>query len=106
MKSNITPKSHVTPGPWSVAPNGCCIFTDALTEGRGIAMCGMAARTPEEIAANTKLIAAAPDLFAALQKLDRIVADVRQHTAEDSPLRQLYSAALAESSQAIARVTS
>jgi hypothetical protein len=58
-----------TPGPWFVFGNGHCVGgpSDVAVSGTaGIAMCGMALRDPEEAKANALLIAAAPDLFAAL----------------------------------------
>lgn len=58
-----------TPGPWEVAPNGVCVFAANLRTGAGIAHCGMAARTREEVAANARLIAAAPCMLAALKDI-------------------------------------
>ena len=66
-----------TPGPWFIFGNGHCVGganTDPTTLAEhptaGIAMCGMARREPAECEANARLIAAAPDLLAALQGLD------------------------------------
>lgn len=68
-----TPIKH-TGGKWYVAPNGHCVFTDAQEAvGKGIAMCGMAARTPEEAKANAHLISAAPDLLEACLQLIKCV---------------------------------
>lgn len=60
-----------TPGPWSILPNGHCVSgPDPMNPEigiSGVAMCGMARRTEAEARANARLIAAAPDLLAALQ---------------------------------------
>lgn len=50
-----------TPGPWGKFQNGHCI---SGSDGRGVAMCSMAVRSPEENLANANLIAAAPELLA------------------------------------------
>lgn len=55
-----------TPGPWFVFGNGHCVGGPCdrpPTNTGGIAMCSMQVRTPAEIAANARLIAAAPDLL-------------------------------------------
>lgn len=58
-----------TPGPWFVFENGHCVGGPGETEAgtAGVALCGMRLRTPEEIAANARLIAAAPEMLAALE---------------------------------------
>lgn len=65
-------KVMFTPGPWRIAPNGMCVFSDGLPEGvkRGVAHCGMQARSEDEIAANVQLVASAPDLYAACDGVD------------------------------------
>lgn len=58
-----------TPGPWHKINDVCVggpIERGWEEAGSGIAHCGMRARTQEEAAANATLIAAAPDLYAAL----------------------------------------
>lgn len=64
-----TTEKH-TPGPWFVFGNGHCVGGPCERPGEaeqtgGIAMCGMRLRSPEEAAANARLIAAAPALLAA-----------------------------------------
>ena len=93
-----------TPGPWFVFPNGHCVGgptglldADPNEKTAGVAMCGMRLRTEEEIEANARLIAAAPDLLAAcedyLRELqswsesntpptDSTMAELRQRTAD------------------------
>lgn len=69
------PTARHTDGPWFVFGNGHCVggpLTDRLpaeTQTAGIAMCGMKMRLPEENAANARLVAAAPELLAALTDL-------------------------------------
>ncbi|MBC8009195.1 MAG: hypothetical protein H7067_03765 [Burkholderiales bacterium] len=64
----MSTKPKHTPGPWSIAPGmPCCVWTDAVETGRGVAVTAMNARPPEEQIANACLIAAAPELFAALE---------------------------------------
>lgn len=58
-----------TPGPWDVFEGTVCIYTTTLEKGAGVAMAGMAARTPEEQQANARLIAAAPELLEAVELL-------------------------------------
>ncbi len=62
-----------TPGPWFVFGNGHCVGGPHHgNETAGVAMCAMRLRDEEENAANARLIAAAPDLLAALRAvLDR-----------------------------------
>lgn len=65
-----------TPGPWDVAPSGYRVMSaNRVVEGRtiwGVYICDTAnnpkTRTPEN-AANARLIAAAPDMLAALKEL-------------------------------------
>lgn len=65
--SEPTVNKH-TGGEWSVAPNGHCVFTEeGIGAGRGVAMCGMGARSLEEVEANAKLISAAPNMLTALR---------------------------------------
>ena len=72
--------SEHTPGPWFVFTNGHCVggpvegaeaitFSGGVATTAGVAMCGMARRSASEAAANARLIAAAPEMLAALQAL-------------------------------------
>lgn len=59
-----------TPGPWHLINSVCVggpIEPGWEEAGTGIAHCGMRARTQEEAAANARLIAAAPDMLAAIE---------------------------------------
>lgn len=66
--------SKHTPGPWFVFGNGHCVGgpfepgegDDPDQTTAGVAMCRMRLRHNDEAAANARLIAAAPDLLAAL----------------------------------------
>lgn len=65
-----------TPGPWFTFNDGLCVggpFTPSEGDNpdqktAGIAMCGMRLRHNKEAEANARLIAAAPDLLAALKE--------------------------------------
>lgn len=66
----MTEKS--TPGPWHLINEFCVggpIEPGWEAAGSGVAHCGMRARTPEEAAANARLITAAPDLYKALRSI-------------------------------------
>ena len=61
--------AEATSGPWFTFANGHCVGgTPTDGSAGGIAMCSMAARTPEEVQANAALICAAvnalPELLA------------------------------------------
>ena len=63
-----------TPGPWFTFANGACVGGPVGILGNpsgadtaGVAHCGMALRTGDELQANARLIAAAPELLDALQ---------------------------------------
>ena len=60
-----------TPGPWTLFNDGKCVAGPESTAGagHGVAMCSMRARSDEEARANARLIAAAPDLLAALKQI-------------------------------------
>lgn len=63
-----------TPGPWHVLNNGYCVGGPPSVQladpiGAGVAMCCMAARSPDETAANARLIAAAPELLEACRAM-------------------------------------
>ena len=81
--------SEHTPGPWYTFGNGHCVGGPEGTPGagEGIAMCAMRARTPDEARANASLIAAAPEMLAALHEcvawideLQTQVADTGEYT--------------------------
>jgi hypothetical protein len=63
-----------TPGPWNckgVHQDGCAVYVDVGTEpGLGdVAVLYRMGRHDEQLLANARLIAAAPDLYAALREL-------------------------------------
>jgi hypothetical protein len=66
-----------TPGPWFTFANGTCVGgpvgilgNPSGAETAGIAHCGMALRTGDELQANARLIAAAPELLQALREAE------------------------------------
>lgn len=72
--------SH-TPGPWHIGVRDKFIYGP---QGEEIADCDMITNFPDENLANTRLIAAAPDLFAALGDLQKelrahVKLDVKKH---------------------------
>lgn len=66
-----------TPGPWRVGPVDDTIVTDAA--GKEVAAIDGDYNSPDEwprMEANARLIAAAPDLLAALTEIRRLAADI------------------------------
>lgn len=70
-----------TPGPWSVEQNG--FYKSAVTANKGLAHLTWKAGTDrmsrEEIEANARLIAAAPDLLMALENLENDAGQIPDH---------------------------
>jgi len=60
-------KQH-TPGPWFVTPDGHAVYEKDVFGYRADTICGLPSRSDSR-AANARLIAAAPDLLAALESL-------------------------------------
>lgn len=90
-----------TPGPWFVFPNGNCVGGPTGPCGpahadesntAGIALCGMRLRTHEEQEANARLIAAAPDLLAALIEAEQYVELTVNYTLAGPTLLRLQAA--------------
>ena len=84
-----------TPGPWT-APGGIYVFTESV-DTRYVAQAMHAeGMTEEDVAANARLIAAAPDLLEALQAL---VAQVERgdfdHIGPDHPSSAVHAARIA-----------
>jgi hypothetical protein len=74
-----------TPGPWFVKKTAMSCFIDARIGGgmlQEVAWCGQTA-TPEHMDANARLIAAAPDLLEALNRL-LITAECVKRQADNS----------------------
>lgn len=70
-----------TPAPWSIGSNGASV---KVMDADGKAVCML---TPRKGAWNGDLIAAAPDLLAALEMVDRIWRhDQTANVSPDSPL--------------------
>jgi len=70
-----------TPAPWSIGSNGASV---KVTDADGKAVCML---TPRKGAWNGDLIAAAPDMLAALQMVGRIWShDQTANISPDSPL--------------------
>ena len=74
-----------TPGPWFTFANATCVGGPAGILGNpsgadtaGVAHCGMALRTGDEVQANARLIAAAPAMALALQMLELGVARIER----------------------------
>jgi len=86
-----------TPGPWRVNAHDICAGSDAVA-----GVYGTTGYAPEEAQANARLIAAAPDLLAALRLYVRLDDDRRagcQITADDwAECHQAASAAIERNS--------
>lgn len=79
MSTTNTNTTNITPGTWYVSVINALNrpMVRAKNDGHVVADCGgIAARTPEEAAANAQLVAAAPMLLAALREC---VAAYEQH---------------------------
>lgn len=63
--------SEHTPGPWTVVVSGLAVWSISKPPGQNgvIALCDSVARPYAENKANARLIAAAPELLAALEAL-------------------------------------
>lgn len=90
-----------TPGPWHSVQNYGMGEPIKLTNPTSIAMCGSGGAyvtslgcPPEEMAANARLIAAAPDLLAALEAILPMFDN-------DSPLLTVYDAEIKQARAAI-----
>lgn len=75
-----------TPGPWFAFANATCVGGPVGILGNpsgadtaGIAHCGMALRTGNEVQANARLIAAAPEMLDELQKAHRLLQLALKH---------------------------
>lgn len=84
-----------TPGPWHVLNNGYCVGGPPSVQladpiGAGVAMCCMAARSPDETAANARLIAAAPEMLVALKTIA-----LHAPSLDVTGIRELCDAAIA-----------
>ena len=73
-----------TPGPWKVNPaaHGCAVESE---DGASVAWCGNNVSTRHGVApfrANARLIAAAPDMLAALERVEYDHGDLPSETRE------------------------
>ena len=93
-------KTSHTPGPWSVEPLGYSCFDVRCEFGYFIATCHDGVRGDRNADVNARLIAGAPDLLAALQ---RIVAVLDKQVA--SPHLAERASPLAQAKAAIAKAT-
>lgn len=70
------PANH-TPGPWSIVPAHQAVnsWIVGAVDGDSVADCspGSPFTTSDQATANAKLIAAAPDMLEALQRIERII---------------------------------
>ena len=57
-----------TPGPWTAAIGSAVCWVDESSEGVSIAKLTLEEHLPGNLRANAELMAAAPDLFAALER--------------------------------------
>lgn len=83
---------EATPGPWFTFANGHCVGgTPTDGSASGVAMCSMAARTPEEVQANAALIVAAVNslspLIARVEELEGALGALVDRDAELNPMR-------------------
>src|SRR5690554_1887098 len=105
-----------TPGPWRVGAYGTTVMTGRpnsqandticslympIHSGVGELLLPQDART-EQVEANARLIAAAPDLLAALQKFVAFH-DADHENGDQSEIQQLYDAAIESARAAIAK---
>ncbi len=58
-----------TPGPWGVAPNGKQVLAPHVIQRDNVLVRKLSGATPEQVEANARLIAAAPELLDALRKV-------------------------------------
>ncbi len=71
-----------TPGPWFKFENADCVGGPHPENGTaGIALCGMRLRSPEEVAANIRLIAGAPTMLEALEEAQYALGVARDNAA-------------------------
>ena len=58
-----------TPGPWGVAPNRKQVLAPHVIQRDNVLVRKLSGATPEQVEANARLIAAAPELFEALEEV-------------------------------------
>jgi hypothetical protein len=91
-----------TPGPWTFAADDMREGRYSIIHNGPIAYCGDTTRAPGDGASNARLIAAAPDLLAALQELVAEF-DTRElpqgHYPQDTGGMELARAAIAKAVQ-------
>lgn len=104
--------SKHTPGPWFTFANATCVGGPAGILGNpsgadtaGIAHCGMALRAGDELQANARLIAAAPDLLEALQAMLKDSETVRRVMLAEAGIGMVDENALSMARTAIAKAT-
>ena len=86
-----TRPSH-TPGPWDVEPKGSRHFVDGA-DGLAVAYLGWAGvRERSEIEANARLIAAAPELLEALERISTAYDETLRHPIAAPLLQAIYGA--------------
>lgn len=94
-----------TPGPWFVNPLGLTAHQLAVgTDETFVANCGVGDGSPNEKAANARLIAAAPDLLEAFQRIAAI-ADKEPSNLHEAQVLRYSSWAFDIARAAIAKAT-
>ena len=86
-----------TPGPWTVDPKTLAVYAPdrhGHAAAVRVAECGRTLLPAAEIRGNAALVAAAPDLLAALQALLPIAARSIQGTTDGQPLLDAARAAI------------
>ena len=96
----MSPSRQHTPGPWDVEPKGSRHFVDGA-DGLTVAYLDRAGvRERAEIEANALLIASAPDLLEALERISTAYDETLRHPIAAPLLQAIYGARAA-----IARAT-
>jgi len=96
----VSPSRQHTPGPWDVEPKGSRHFVDGA-DGLTVAYLDRAGvRERAEIEANALLIASAPDLLEALERISTAYDETLHHPIAAPLLQAIYGARAA-----IARAT-
>lgn len=88
-------KPKFTPGPWRVGANGATIF-EPKENPRTIGTLTKAPMILNETKANAHLIAAAPCMFEALEKIEKTLLEKHQGTENHTYELMLISGALAK----------
>ena len=97
---NIAASQH-TPGPWRVGDAGHTIFGPKESDGRLPQRIGEVCAVREDYLANASLIAAAPELLAALRGIQKAAERHRNRIADDHEARWIEDTARAAIAKAV-----